>query len=95
MAEQYQFLLSGLIPSVLVILSWIHNNTRLSRLEAALDANARRIDDANRRLDDTNRRLDDLVRGFHADMMSFQASILEATFQIRERLSVVETNQRS
>ena len=88
MAEQYQFLLSGLIPSVLVILSWIHNNTRLSRLEAALDANARRIDD-------TNRRLDDLVRGFHADMMSFQASILEATFQIRERLSVVETNQRS
>jgi len=87
MAEKYQFLLSGLIPSILVILSWIHNNTRLSRLEAGQDA-------TNRRIDDTNRRMDDLVRGFHADMMSFQASILEAIYQIRERLAVVETNQR-
>ena len=88
MSEKYQFLLSGLIPSVLVVLSWIHNNTRLSRLEAGLDA-------TNHRIEDTNRRMDDLVRGFHTDMMSFQASILEAIFQIRERLAVVETNQRS
>ncbi len=81
MSEKYQFLLGALIPSVLVVLSWIHNNTRLSRLEAGQDA--------------TNRRMDELVRGFHTDMMGFQASILEATFQIRERLTVVETNQRS
>ena len=81
MSEKYQFLLSGLIPSVLVVLSWIHNNTRLSRLEAGLDA-------TNHRIEDTSRRMGGLARGFHADF-------LEATFQIRERLAVVETNQRS
>jgi hypothetical protein len=81
MSEKYQFLLGALIPSVLVVMSWIYINTSLSRLEAGQDS--------------ANRRMDELVRGFHADMMSFQASILEATYQIRERLAVVETNQRS
>jgi hypothetical protein len=83
MSPSTQFILSFSIPSVLVVLSWIHNNTRLSRLEAGQDA-------ANKRLHDTNRRMDEMVRGFHGDMMSFQASLLEAVFQIRERVTAIE-----
>jgi hypothetical protein len=77
MSPNTQFILSFSIPSVLVILSWIHNNTRLSRLEAGQDS--------------TNKRMDDMIRGFHSDMVSFQASMLEAVFQLRERVSAVET----
>jgi queuine/archaeosine tRNA-ribosyltransferase len=97
MSPNTQFILSFSIPSVLVILSWINNNTRLSRLEAGLD-------NTSKRLDETNRRMDELVRGVHGDMMSFQASmhgdmmgfqasLLEAVFQIRERVSVLESKQ--
>ena len=76
MPPNTQFILSFAIPSVLVILSWIHNNTRLSRLEAGLGT--------------TNKRMDDMIRSFHSDMMNFQATLLEAVFQIRERVTVVE-----
>jgi hypothetical protein len=76
MSPDTQFILSFSIPSVLMILSWIHNNTRLGRLEAGLDAK--------------NRRMDEMVRGFHSDMMSFQASLLEAVFQIRQRVTAIE-----
>ena len=84
--EKYQVLLSlsgGVVPSILVVLSWIHNNTRLNRLEVGLDA-------TNKRIDELNRRMDDQVRGFHSDMMGFQAAILESNFQLRERVAVVE-----
>ena len=81
MSPNTQFILSFSIPSVLVILSRIHNNTRLSRLESGQDS--------------ANRRMDDMVRGFHNDMMSFQASILEAVFQIRERVTAAETKLNS
>jgi hypothetical protein len=77
MSSNTQFLLSFGIPSLLVILSWIHNNTRLSRLEAGQDS--------------ANKRLDDMIRGFHSDMMSFQASLLESVFQMKERVTAVET----
>ena len=77
MTPGQQILMSGLIPSVLVILSWLHNNTRLSRLESAQDA--------------TNRRLDEMVKNFHSDMMAFQASVLEANYQVRERVTKIET----
>ena len=73
MSPNAQLVLTVSIPSILVILSWIHNNTRLSRLENGQD--------------NANKRLDEMVRGFHNDMMSFQASMLEAVFQIRERVT--------
>ena len=99
MTPGQQVLMSGLIPSVLVILSWLHNNTRLSRLESGQDATNRRLesgqDAMNRRLesgqDATNRRLDELVKNFHSDMMSFQASVLEANYQVRERVTRIES----
>ena len=68
-----QLILSASVPSILIILSWRHNNTRLSRLGAGQDSLGRRIDESNHRMDDR-------VRSFHADMMSFQASLLEATY---------------
>ena len=81
MSPNTQFILSFSIPSILVILSWIHNNTRLSRLESGQD--------------NANRRMDEMVRGFHNDMMSFQASLLEAVFQMRERVTALETKRNN
>jgi len=76
--------LTSSIPSVLVILSWIHNNTRLSRLELSLDS-------ANRRIDEVQRDMHDLRREIHNDMLSFQASVLGEIASIRERIAVVES----
>jgi hypothetical protein len=44
-------------------------------------------------MDATNRRMDDMARGFHGDMISFQASMLEAVDQIRRRLGALEIKQ--
>ena len=88
MTPGQQRLVSGLIPSVLVILSWLHNNTRLSRLESGQDATNRRLESGQ---DATNRRLDEMVSNFPSDMMSFQASVLEAIYQVRERVTKIET----
>jgi hypothetical protein len=74
-----QFLLSIGIPSVLVILSWISNNTRLSRLETASDA--------------LQRRMDDFQRGMHNDMLSFQAALLGEMANLRERVAAVEARR--
>jgi len=51
-----QLILTISIPSILVILSWINNNTRLSRLETAVDGN--------------NKRIDDLQRSTHTDLIN-------------------------
>jgi hypothetical protein len=74
-----QFALSVSIPSLLVILSWIHNNTRLSRLEAASDAGMRRMDE--------------LQRSLHNDMLSFQAAVMGEIANMRERIAVVEARR--
>ena len=76
------------IPSLLVILSWIHNNTRLSRLEAASDATSRRIDD-------TNHRIDSLTHSIHTDMSSLRDSIHRDMIGLHERLASVEARQPS
>ena len=74
-----QSVLSISLPSLLVILSWIHNNTRLSRVEAASDA--------------TNRRMDELQRSMHNDMLSFQAAILGELANMRERIATAEAHR--
>ena len=83
-----QLALSIGIPSLLVILSWIHNNTRLARLESSSDA-------TNRRVDETNRRLDDLIRGINTDMNSLRDSIHRDMIGLHERLAAVEARQAS
>ena len=62
-------------------MSWLHNDARLSRLVAGQDL--------------SNRRMDDTLRGFHSGMMSFQASMLETVYQLRERVTVVESKLSS
>jgi hypothetical protein len=88
MSPNAQLYLSASIPSILVILSWIHNDTRLTRLETGMESG---LDHLSKRVDETNKRTDGMITSFHNDMMSFQASILEAVFQIRERVTAVET----
>ena len=85
-----QFALSVSIPRLLVILSWIHNNTRLSRLELASDVSNRRMDDLHREMQSEMR---ELQRGLHNDMLSFQSAILGEIANIRERVSVVEARR--
>ncbi len=88
--EKYQFLLSlssGGVPSILAILAGMNNNARLNRVESGLDALSKRVEAG---LDALNRRMDDQVQGFHSDMISFQAAILESNFQLRERVAIVE-----
>jgi hypothetical protein len=78
--------LTSSVPSVLVILSWIHNNTRLSRLELSVDG-------TNRRIDEVQRDMHDLRREIHNDMVSFQSSLLGEIASIRERIAVVESSR--
>ena len=87
MYPNLQAYLTVSVPSVLVILSWIHNNTRLNRLEAGQDA-------LNKRTGEVYKRMDSMVASFHNGMMNFQASILEAVYQIRERVTVLEAKAK-
>ena len=74
-----QLILSIGIPSVLVVLSWIHNNTRLSRLEMGFD--------------NMGRRMDALVETTHKEMTSLRDSIHRDMIGLHERLAVVESKQ--
>ena len=38
--------------------------------------------------------MDSMVASFHNGMMNFQASILEAVYQIRERVTVLEAKAK-
>ncbi len=92
-----QLLLSIGIPSVLVILSWISNNQRLSRLEAGLDRTNGRLeaglDNTNRRLDagldSVNKRLEDARADSHKDALE----IMRSMTALHERVAVVEAKQ--
>lgn len=84
--NEMQLALSIGIPSLLVILSWIHNNTRLSRLESGFD-------NTNLRLDDTNHRIDSLTHRIHADMNSLRDSIHRDIIGLHERLATMEARQ--
>lgn len=78
-----QWVLSIGIPSLLVLLSWIQNNTRLTGLEASLDTD--------------NRRIDKLQRSQHSDTISLPSEmgrVREARSMLHERMSLPETAQR-
>jgi hypothetical protein len=81
-----QLVLSISIPSVLVILSWLHNNTCLTRLEALMDS-------TTRRMDELQRSMSELQRGLHNDMLTFQAAILGEMANLRERVAAVEARR--
>ncbi len=74
-----QLLLSIGIPSLLVIMSWLSNNTRLSNLE--------------RRMDSNTDRLDGRVNSLHARMDQRFDYLIDATVKLHERVATVEAKQ--
>ncbi len=81
-----QLLLSISIPSVLVVLSWISNNVRLSTLEKRVDGLDGRIDALSNRLDG---RINSLADSHHRDMLQ----IMQALTGLHERVAIVESKQ--
>jgi hypothetical protein len=100
MMSNVQLLLSIGIPSLLIVLSWINNNSRFDRIEKRLDdhdqkfnAMDRRFERMDGRFNDVNAhaqdRFDQVIAAGHKDALE----ILRAMISIHERLTVVETRQ--
>ena len=81
-----QLLLSIGIPSILVVLSWLSNNSRLSRLENRLDSTESRFD---RRFDEIEKRLNDIITAVHNDTLE----IMRSMTALHERVAVIEVKQ--
>jgi hypothetical protein len=86
MMSNVQLLLSIGIPSLLIVLSWINNNSRFERIERRLDDHDRRFEKMDERF---NERFDQVIASTHKDSLE----ILRAMFSIHERMAVVETKQ--
>jgi hypothetical protein len=77
-----QLLLAIGIPSLLVVLSWISNNSRH-------DATNARIDRMEGRFDGLESRLNELLEAVHGDSLE----LMRAITALHERVAVVETKQ--
>ena len=75
-----QLLLTIGIPGFLVLLSWVQTNTRLGRLETAIDKTASEL---------TGLRID-----INRDMVSLRDSIHRDMVSLHERVAVVESRQQ-
>jgi len=84
MMTNIQLWLSIAIPSILIVLSWINNNSRLDRIEKRLDAH-------DKKFDDVDRRFDAVIDAIHADTLE----IMRAMTALHERVAVVEAKQRN
>ena len=100
MMTNVQLLLSIGIPSLLIVLSWLNNNSRFERIEKRLDEHDRRFDEHDRRFDDIEKRFGDLryemERRFgelkdssHKDALEIMRNMTE----LHERVAVVEAKQ--
>lgn len=77
-----QLLLPIGIPSVLVILAWLSNNSRLGRVEQRLDV-------FEQRFRQVNLRFDAVIDANHRDALE----IMRAMTALHERVAVVESRQ--
>jgi hypothetical protein len=77
-----QLLLTIGIPSLLVVLSWMSNNSRLS-------VHDKRFDDMERRFNDVERRFNDVISEQHRDALE----IMRNMTALHERVAVVEAKQ--
>lgn len=91
-----QLLLSIGIPSLLVVLTWLSNNTKLAAFERRLDGIDERldtVDDRFNRVDDrfneVNSRFNQVIDAQHRDALE----IMRALTALHERVAVVETKQ--
>lgn len=83
-----QLWLSVGLPSLLIVLSWITNNTRFDRIEKRLDSHDERFGKLEAKMDT---RFDAMIAAVHADTLE----IMRAMTSLHERVAVVETKQRS
>ena len=77
-----QLLLSIGIPSMLVVLAWLSNNSRLNRVEQRLD----RVD---QRFDRVDQRFESVIDASHRDALE----IMRSMTAVHERVAVVEAKQ--
>lgn len=77
-----QLFLSVGIPSLLVILSWLSNNSRADRTDKRIEAVAGRVEAVAGRVDA-------LAAQTHSDMLT----LLRAMTDLHERVAKVETRQ--
>lgn len=83
-----QLLLSIGIQSLLILVSWVTNNTRFDRIEKRLDGHDARFD----RMDDKfSAKIDGLQSANHKDALE----ILRQLTAVHERIAVVEEKQRA
>ena len=85
-----QFYLGIAIPSILVILGWLHQNTRLTDLRGDMhrgfDQMAARLDRVDNRIDKVDIRLgriDDDLRNFHGTDKELEGRVNELSARIK------------
>jgi hypothetical protein len=94
-----QLLLTIGIPSLLIVLSWITNNSRFDRIEKRLDLHDTRFNDLQTASDTrfsalqsaSDTRFSALQSASHRDALE----ILRSMTALHERVAVVETKQNS
>ena len=74
------------IPSLLVVLSWMSNNSRFAANEKRLDAIEQKMD---RKFDEIERHFQDVIMAQHRDALE----IMRNMTALHERVAVVETKQ--
>ena len=92
-----QLLLAIGIPSLLVFLSWLSNNSRHDRTDSRLDAIDakfdRKFEAVNGKFDAkfeaVGKRFDDVIAAVHNDSLE----IMRSMTALHERIAVVETKQ--
>jgi hypothetical protein len=107
MMTNTQLWLSIGIPSLLIVLSWINNNSRFDRIEKRLDAHDAKFDQIDRRFlsrsEELERRFVDVDKRFQAMDRRFDAiidavhsdtlEIMRSMTALHERVAVVEARQ--
>ncbi len=70
------------IPSILILLTWLSNNSRFERIE-------KRLEGHDKRFDDVSHRFDEVIANGHRDALQ----IMGAMTALHERVAVVEAKQ--
>jgi uncharacterized protein YdcH (DUF465 family) len=84
-----QLLLTIGIPSLLVVLSWINNNSRFDGIDKRLDGHDARFDRADARFDRVDAKIERLTESTRSDALMIMKELTE----LHERVAVVETRQ--
>lgn len=93
MMTNLQLLLTICIPSLLVVLSWINNNSRFTAIEKRLDEHDRRFIAIDEHMTTRDQRFEvrfnDVIASNHRDALE----IMRGMTDLHERVAVIETKQ--